>query len=398
MYPYIKMNKEDNMRKKRNVFIILMAMVLIMSGCGKTNIDMETAGESMDYEEVGSTNTTNVGIALMENGFYYQNKYTQLMYYDYETDQVTYVCSKPNCKHDRMDSECDANINGDSFPMAFWNGRLYYTSDIPGNAFMKIALFSVKPDGSDRKEECAVAEIAIDATGYLVTVYKHYAATTYTVNDTHQRIELMDTDTGKKKVLYDKDDKLLYVDGPYFYYDYAYYSEKKYDKQGKKIAETFYQYNLKTKKVSKVHERLMDAFTFTKDSLIFSDGKAISRIPLAGGKVEHLFDYKSNGDIRYDGQYLYIEHEHDYRSDVGDQQAKCDDHWVDVMKLDGTKVDTIKWNDRGYCLFGDQHVLLFDRVHGEDGVTKEWAMMKKSDIGGKHHFIDLANGKPLKEE
>ena len=388
------------MRKKRNVFIILMVMVLVMSGCGKQSIDidMETTGESLDYEEVGSTNTTNVGIALMKTGFYYQNKYMQLMYYDYETDQVTYVCSKPNCKHDRMDSECDATINGDGFPMAFWNGRLYYTSDIPGNALMKIALFSVKPDGSDRKEECTIAEIAIDATGYFVELYKHYAGMTCTVNDTHRRIELMDTDTGEKKVLYDKDDKLLYVDGPYFYYDYAYYSEKKYDKQGKKIAETLYRYNLKTKKKSKVHEKFMDAFTFTKDYLIFSNGEEICRIPLAGGKVEHLFDYKSNGDIRYDGQYLYIEHPHDYLLDAEDQKAKCDDHWVDVMKLDGTKVDTIKWNNRGYCIFGDQHMLLFYRIEADGGTIGDWVMMKKSDIGGKHHFIDLANGKPYEEK
>lgn len=397
MYPYIKMKQEDDMRKKTNVFIILMVMVLVMSGCGKKNIDMETTGESLDYEEVGSTNTTNVGIALMKTGFYYQNKYMQLKYYDYETDQVTYVCSKPNCKHDRMDSECDANINGDGFPMTFWNGRLYYTSDIPGNTLMKIALFSVKPDGSDRKEESAIAEIAIDATGYLVKIYKHYAATTCTVNDTHRRIELMDTDTGEKKVLYDKDDKSLYADGPYFYYDYAYYSEKKFDKQGKKIAETFYRYSLKMKKVSKVYEGLMETFSFTKGNLIFSDGEEVCRIPLAGGKVDHLFDYKGSGILRYDGQYLYIEHPHDYLSDVGDQQAKCDDHWVDVMKLDGTKVDTIKWNNRGFCAFGDQHMLLFDRIQ-EDGAIGDWVMMKKSDIGGKHHFIDLANGKPYEEK
>jgi len=387
------------MRKKRNVFIVLMVMVLVMSGCGKQSIDinMETTGESLDYEEVGSTNTTNVGIALMKTGFYYQNKYMQLMYYDYETEQVTYVCSKPNCKHDRMDSECDANINGDGFPMAFRNGRLYYTSDIPGNALMKIALFSVKPDGSDRKEECEVAKIAFDSTGYDVEVYKHYTATAYDINDTHHRIELMDTDTGEKKVLYDKDDKSLYADGPYLYYDYAYYSEKKFNKQGKKIAETLYRYNLKTKKTSKVSEGLMKTFSFTKGYLIFSDGEEICRIPLSGGKVEHLFDYKDSGALRYDGQYLYIEHPHDYLSDVGDQQAKCDDHWVDVMKLDGTKVDTIKWDNRGFCVFGDQHMLLFDRIQ-EDGALGDWVMMKKSDIGGKHHFIDLANGKPYEEK
>ena len=63
------------------------------------------------------------------------------MYYDYETDQVTYVCSKPNCKHDRMDIECNASINGNDFPMVFRNERLYYVSGIVGDISIKLVLF-----------------------------------------------------------------------------------------------------------------------------------------------------------------------------------------------------------------------------------------------------------------
>ena len=43
-------------------------------------------------------------------------------------------------------------------------------------------------------------------------------------------------------------------------------------------------------------------------------------------------------------------------------------------------------------------MLLFDRIEANGAAIGDWVMMKKSDIGGKHHFIDLANGKPYEEK
>ena len=385
------------MKKNLNLFLLFLGMSLFMNGCGKQTADMNITSGARDYEEAGSSYTINIGIVFQDTGFYYQNKEGQLMYFDNKTDQVAYVCSKPNCKHSLKDSECDANIQGNGFPMVFQKGRLYYTSTIKEGDFGRVVLFSTKSDGSERKEERTIAEVDLDATGYCVELYKHYAIMEYDISDTHQKIELIDTDTGKRSVLYDKDEKLMYVDGPYVYYDKIYYSEIRHDKEGNKSSEILYQYNLKTKDVSIVYEGKTESKTFAKDNLIFSDGKTINRIPLTGGKVEKLFDYEGSCELGYDGKYLYVEHEHDNRTDVGNRQAKCDDHWVKVMKLDGTEVDTIKWNNRGLCLFGDQRVLLFMKIQ-EDGEIGTPVLMKKSDIGGKHRFIDLATGEPYKEE
>lgn len=52
---------------------------------------------------------------------------------------------------------------------------------------------------------------------------------------------------------------------------------------------------------SKVYEGMIKALTFAKGYLIFSDGEAINRMPLLGGKIEQLFNYKGNKDLRYDG-------------------------------------------------------------------------------------------------
>lgn len=388
--------KENVMKKRWKVFAICLLVVLLMNGCEKKPIDMNITGDAKDYEEAGSSYTRNIGVVFIDTGFYYQNMDGQLMYFDDETNQVVYVCSKPNCKHEVKDNECDANIHGNNFPMVYRNGRIYYTSAIDKSGFQQIVMFSVKPDGSDRKKESELSEVAFNSDGYCVELYKQYAIVFLDIGDTREKIELVDSDTGERSVLYDKDDKLTEACGPFIYYDEVYYGEIERDKDGNKMNEIFYRYNLKTKKTRQVYEGNIEARTFAKDYLIFSDGKAINRIPLTGGKVEKLFDYEGSCELGYDGKYLYVEHEHDYRSDVGNMQAKCDDHWVKVMKLDGTEVDTIKWNNRGLCLFGDQRVLLFMKI-SESGMTDSTVLMKKSDIGGKHNFIDLANGEPCEE-
>ena len=381
------------MKKKVKVLIALMAMALMMNGCEKQAGEVKSEAQTIDYEEAGSTYTCNTGVAFMDTGFYYQNVYGQLMYFDDETNQVVYVCSKPNCKHDPKDDECNANIHGNSFSMVYRNGRLYYTSTIEEDIMAKIVMFSIKPDGSDRKEEGKIGEIEIGITGYSVELYKHYA-TMSCDTDTYQKIELLDIDTGERNVICESDDKLKEIYGPNIFYDEVYYGECEYDKAGNKINEIFYRYNIKTKKVSTVYEGKMETRAFTKGYLIFSDGEAINRLPLVGGKVEKLFDYKEAGELRYDGKYLYVEHDHDYKSDVSNQKVNYDDHWVEVMKLDGTKVDKIKWNNRGPCLFGNERVLLFMNVQETGEYETCPVAMKKSDIGGEHHFIDLANGKP----
>ena len=210
------------------------------------------------------------------------------------------------------------------------------------------------------------------------------------------RIELLDTDTGEKSVLNERDGKLIDYYGLDIYYDYIYYSEVEYNKEGKKISQILYRQSLETKKVNKVYEGMIDSLTFARGYIIFRDGKVISRMPLVGGKIEKLFSY--------DEQYLYIEHQYDYKAYDGDLPARCDDQWVKVMKLDGTQVDvdTIKWKNRGFCKFGDQNIFLVEIFNNSDDegkiVNGTRILMRKSDIGGKHHFIDLVNGKPYKDE
>lgn len=381
------------MKKKTKAIMILIIMVLTISGCGKTDGKENPNAQILDYEETGSAYTGNSGAAFMDTGFYYQNVNGQLMYFDDETNQVVYVCGKPNCKHDPKDGECDANIHGNQFNMVYRKGRLYYTNTIEGDTVGKIVMFSIKPDGSDRKEEGTLGEIALAETGYSVELYKHYAAISYDITDTSQKVELMNMDTGERSVICENHDKLKSVYDGGFFCDDLYYGEKEHDKEGNIIKEILYQYNLKTKKVSKIYEGKIESRAFMKGYLIFSDGKAINRLPLDGGKVEKLFPYEASCYFRYDGKYLYVEDNFESTFDVEAQKVKFDDHLVKVMKLDGTVVDTIKWNNTGLCLFGDQRVLLFgnNKETGELGTCP--VVMKKSDIGGKHHFIDLENGK-----
>ena len=375
------------------ILILLIAIsgsIMIMSGCGKQTGEEKPEAQTLGYEETGCAYAGNSGAAFMDTGFYYQNANGQLMYFDEDTNQLVYVCGKPNCKHDPEDSDCDANIHGNGFKMFYRDGRLYYTSTIQGDSVFKIVVFSVKPDGSDRKQEATIGEVALSGMGYGVELYKHYAMVSYDLTDTSQKVELMDMDTGNRSVICENEDQLKLAYGGYFFCDDLYYGESEYDKEGNIIKDIFYRYNLKTKKVSKVYEGKMEARAFMKGYLIFSDGKAINRMPLAGGKVEKLFQYEGLRDLRYDGKYLYVEDDFDWTFDGEAQKIEFDDHWLKVMNLDGTLVDTIKWNNIGPCEFGDQRVLLFSNI--ETGQIGDLVMMKKSDIGGEHHFINLKNG------
>ena len=67
--------------------------------------------------------------------------------------------------------------------MVYQNGRLYYTSNLPKDSDFRLGVFSVKPDGSDRKEERTIAVMHYNSTGYSAELYKHYAIMEYDLND-----------------------------------------------------------------------------------------------------------------------------------------------------------------------------------------------------------------------
>lgn len=168
-------NEMENVMKRKFIILFILLASLLMNGCGNKVTDIGPSSDGRDFEEAGYSYTRNDGALFVNDGFYYQNTRYQLMFFDEKTNQVVYVCSKPNCKHEFQNSECDANIQGDGFVMVYRNGRIYYCSPFDRDGYQDIVLCSVKPDGSDRKEERKMFQVTSNSEGYCSALYKNYA-------------------------------------------------------------------------------------------------------------------------------------------------------------------------------------------------------------------------------
>lgn len=110
------------MKKRKNVCWIAMALLLLCGGCKKAEIPME------DY--VRSNPVTNTVNAIMKSdtGYYYCTTYGRKMslhYYDSNSGQNIFLCSKPECRHDG-DAFCTATSEKYSVISAcLYGGSLY---------------------------------------------------------------------------------------------------------------------------------------------------------------------------------------------------------------------------------------------------------------------------------
>lgn len=88
-----------------------------------------------------------------ENGFYFIVG-SYLFVFDYESGNVSPLCTKPNCLHyeetvEELVPECDAFVQGSEF-LGYYDGYLYTIA--PNRGTGERYYVRINPDGTDRKE------------------------------------------------------------------------------------------------------------------------------------------------------------------------------------------------------------------------------------------------------
>ncbi len=95
------------MKKKIKYYMVLLALLFALTGCGKEEIPI------LDYVRTNPATTGMSMIMKSDTGYYYgtvSGREMELHYYDVESGQNIYLCSKPECRHDG-DAFCTATNN-----------------------------------------------------------------------------------------------------------------------------------------------------------------------------------------------------------------------------------------------------------------------------------------------
>lgn len=143
---------------KKKIGIILFGLICLLSACSSQN---EQNQETDAFSEYQRGFMMGLGNAMVEtpDGYYFFNDdvamNNYLYFMDKEMKEYAFVCSKPECMHDKESMEnrwnCDAyfprtgNVN-------YYKGKLYVTADnssIPGK--LSSGIYELDLDGSNRK-------------------------------------------------------------------------------------------------------------------------------------------------------------------------------------------------------------------------------------------------------
>ncbi|MBQ7863668.1 MAG: hypothetical protein IJ353_04265 [Lachnospiraceae bacterium] len=92
------------MKEKTKFYMVLFTLLFLLAGCSKEEIPIE------DYVRSNPATSGMSMIMKSDTGYYYgtvSGREMELHYYDVESGQNIYLCSKPECRHDG-DSFCTA--------------------------------------------------------------------------------------------------------------------------------------------------------------------------------------------------------------------------------------------------------------------------------------------------
>lgn len=150
------------MMKKRVRLLISLALLLLLSACGKESARPEGKNgiaETGSMEHAAGQTDAMAGMDF-DRSFLYQHGWfcatedtvyfaeNQLIYYyDKASGIVAPLCGKPECSHDGAD--CNAYCGSIILGLYNYNGRLYWVS--PRQGYLNWGLYSCAYDGTDRQ-------------------------------------------------------------------------------------------------------------------------------------------------------------------------------------------------------------------------------------------------------
>ena len=89
------------MKRKQRVGMVLLALLLVLPGCGKEEIPIE------DFVRTNPATVSINNIMKSDTGYYYGAAYGKelsLHYFDEESGQNIFLCCKPDWKSTRLNS------------------------------------------------------------------------------------------------------------------------------------------------------------------------------------------------------------------------------------------------------------------------------------------------------
>ncbi len=134
---------------KTKISIIVLALLFLLAGCGKEEIPIE------DFVQTNPATAAINNIMKSDTGYYYSAAYGKtlsLHYFDVESGQNIYLCSKPECRHDG-DVFCTATSSKYEINSTyFYGGSLYLDVVEATETEYLYKLLRVSADGSELTE------------------------------------------------------------------------------------------------------------------------------------------------------------------------------------------------------------------------------------------------------
>ncbi len=137
------------MKEKTKISIVFLALFFMLAGCGKEEIPIE------DFVQTNPATAAINNIMKSDTGYYYSAAYGKtlsLHYFDVESGQNIYLCSKPECRHDG-DVFCTATSSKYEINSTyFYGGSLYLDVVEATETEYLYKLLRVSADGSELTE------------------------------------------------------------------------------------------------------------------------------------------------------------------------------------------------------------------------------------------------------
>lgn len=407
-------------RKFLSIVILFIVFTFFSTGCSSKENQSNASknlNSTWDYSSGIQSYLVdwNDKVLMQPNGFYFVDpQYSMLYFYDYKAKKSVPVCNKPDCEHrsglneyggivdiigdpaaqaewGTKPTDCNAFIQG-SGNLTIYKGRIYFDSEDYSNIqVLKHSICSMKMDGTDRRIELEnYLNVTLDSN--ITTIHFSGDKLFYSnfLDKNHDEFNMIDLGTKKVTQLYQYNICEQYPDYQNQYQGNVYYIRwKSVDFEDPHYSGTLYKYSPTSKKTTAIYSGPISGYTFVKNQIYFSNEKSICKMSLDGKNVTPIFDAPGNLEVRYDGNYLYVDD-----GEFAASNAKKGP--ILVTKLDGTKVDSIE-RINGVPLFGDQNVFLstYSYLTEKEVPTQNIVMLNKSDIGKKHHFYRLITGEEI---
>ena len=407
-------------KKIRNTLLLSMLIIVtIVSGCQSAQMDKkkqskfkDAAVEMSDSDEyiLGEDGCNTLSyldcesiIVPSENGYYFIQS-GMFCFFDKETNKVVYVCSKPDCKHETIDENCDAyDITG--LPQIYYYKNNIYSIKSKMDTDTNIStywLIKKSEDGSEQQDLFSFCQCISDE-GVSLTSYVHRGYFYYAINSNNESKKETVTlyrralePDAKEEVIYETQGYASALSGFQAHGNDLYIQEDGFAKaNGEDVYCNIMKCNIHTKETKKIRENCYGYFVKIKDKMYIIDAEKNKIVQFSEDEEEEKEIYpiedleKSFITLfKTDGTYLYLYKENEIEKDGKTEKKRT----LQIIDTEGNLVDTLKNTDE--FIGGDDEYLFFkkDEVEYSEKYLQEERVehiyyYKRSDIGSGDYSL-----------